>query len=112
MRAYLICDMETKKTVVVIVEANNLTEKIVLAREDVNPRVFERCLSKRGLAVTTGRERRKLVLELLLSYLIDEAAVVELPKTVGWSKTNTGWIFVESDAETIEGVVRGHYEIK
>lgn len=112
MRAYRICDMETHETVVVIVDGNNLTEKIVLARTDVNPRVFERCLSKRGLAVTTGRERRKLVLELLLSYLVDEAAVVELPKTVGWSKTNTGWIFAVSDAETIEGVVRGRYEIK
>ena len=112
MRAYRICDMETQKTVVVLVEADNLTEKIVLSREDVNPRVFERCLSKRGLAVTTGRERRKLVLELLLSFLIDEAVVVEMPKTVGWSRTNNGWIFAESEAETIEGVVRGHYESK
>lgn len=112
MQAYRICDVETHKTVAVLIKADNMPEKIVLAREDVNPRVFERCLSKRGLAVTTSRERRKLVLELLLSFLIDEAAVVELPKTVGWRKADTGWIFAESDAKTIEGVVRGCYEIK
>ena len=112
MCAYRICDIETHKTIVVIVEANNLQEKIVLAREDVNPRTFERCLSKHGLAMTTTRERRKLVLELLLSFLMDEAVVIELPKTVGWSKTNTGWIFAGSEAETIEGVLRGRYEIK
>lgn len=94
------------------IQADNLTESIVLEREDVNPKAFERRLSERGLAVTTSRERRKLVLELLLSYLVDEAAVVELPKKVGWSKTNTGWIFAESDTETIEGAVRGCYEIK
>lgn len=111
MRAYRICDIETHKTVMVLVEADNLPEKIILTREELNPRFFERCLSKRGLAVKVGRERRKLVLELLLSFLIDGAVVVELPKTLGWSKTNTGWIFAESEAKTIEGVVRG-YEIK
>lgn len=112
MRAYRICDMEMHKTVFFVVEGDNLTEKIILARDDINPRAFERCLSKRGLAVTVGRERRKLVVELLLSYLVDEAIVVELPTTVGWSKTNTGWIFAETDTETIEGVVRERYEIK
>lgn len=112
MRACRICDVETHKTVVIIVEADKMTEKIVLVREEVNARVFEHCLSERGLAVTTSRERRKLVLELLLSFLVDEAVVIELPKTVGWSKTNTGWIFAESDAKTIEGVIRGRYEIE
>lgn len=112
MRAYRICDMETHKTVAVIMDADNLTEEIVLVRADINPRVFERCLSKCGLAITTSRERRKMVVELLLSYLIDKATVVELPKTVGWTQTDMGWIFAASDAETIEGVLKGRYEIK
>lgn len=111
IHAYRICDMEMQKMVLFIVEADNLSEKIVLRREDVNMRVFERCLSKHGLAVTTSRERRRLVLELLLSFLLDEATVVEMPETVGWCKTNTGWIFTESEAGTIEGVV-GRYGIK
>lgn len=112
MRACRICDAETQKTVAVIFLADNLTENIVLKREDVNPKVFEKCLSERGLAITTSRERRKLVVELLLSYLIDEAAVVELPKKVGWSKTNTGWFFAESESETIKGVLKEGYGIK
>lgn len=112
MRACRICDAETQKTVAIIFLADNLTENIVLKREDVNPKVFEKCLSERGLAITTSRERRKLVVELLLSYLIDEAAVVELPKKVGWSKTNTGWFFAESESETIKGVLKEGYGIK
>ena len=104
-----ICDAETHEVALLIVTADNMVGNIILEKENFNLKGLENCLSKHGIALNISRERKKMVLNLLLSYLIDEAGIVELPKTLGWSKNNGGWIFASSIEETIDGVKGGYY---
>lgn len=104
-----ICDAETHEVALLIVSADNMVGNIILEKENFNLKGLENCLSKHGIALNISRERKKMVLSLLLSYLIDEAGIVELPKTLGWSKSNGGWIFASSIEETIDGAKGGYY---
>jgi len=110
MRAHRICDAETHETVVVIIAINDFTEQIILVGEDINPRLFDKCLSKRGIAVKASRERRKMVVDLMFAYLMEHATATELPNSVGWTKTNKGWFFTEFESKTTGGAARGYYE--
>lgn len=105
MVAQIICDIETHETIAVIISADDLKDRIILVKDEIDIKTFEKCLVNHGVDFRVSRDNRKQVLNLLLTYLLNNAVVVEFPSSVGWNKTKDGWLFAESKEKTVEGVI-------
>lgn len=111
IRATRICNIDSKETEVCIIRAEHVAGQIILSGKDINVKNFGKEIQRKGISIESGRDNRKMHLEMIFSYLMDTAKVVFLPEAYGWYRLNNKeWQFAEEEAMTIAGAKEGRYE--
>lgn len=113
MRAHCVYELHGREMAVCIIDfqdSDGSVERVVLFGRFLNAEGLAKVLQKKGVTVQVGRDRKKLVWELIFSYLINTATKSELPDSLGWHKLEPDWFFTESEAQTIAGAKKGEYQ--
>lgn len=89
MRAHLVCESDYKKWVVCIVGLNDFSDRIILSGRRISADNFEEVLTVKEIPILVSKIKRKVVMEMVFMYLMENATVSELPNSLGWSKRKT-----------------------
>lgn len=87
------CDMYDK---VALLSWKDCSEPVVL--NDITSKALNNVLTNWGLNLRVGRDRKKIIIEILLSYLMEHANIKKAVPKVGWNLISGEWFF-ESDPE-------------
>lgn len=113
MRAHCVYELHEREMAVCIIDfkdSNGSAGRVVLFGGFLNAEGLAKVLQKKGITVQVGRDKKKLVWELIFSYLIKNATKSELPSSLGWHKLESDWLFVEAEDQTIAGAKKGEYQ--
>lgn len=81
--------------------------KITLSDQNLCSDGMRKALEKQGVCISTMKERKKEVTELVFAYLASKANHILLPRSLGWNKVGADWVFASCPGETIIGIKNG-----
>ncbi len=81
--------------------------KITISDQNLCSDGMRKALEKQGVCISTLKERKKEVTELVFAYLASKANHILLPRSLGWNKVGADWVFASCPGETIIGIKNG-----
>lgn len=107
--ALCVCNVDSHDREVCIIRSKHSDEQIILYGKSLCSDGFSKQLEQKGISILVCRERRKMVTEMIFTYLLENAKITELPDSLGWHQTKKGWFFTDLESKTIMGAMKGEF---